>query len=1123
MQFTKEQQKAITDMRPLVCVAAGAGSGKTTILIERIAHLLNTPALWPDDVPQLDRIAAITFTDKAAAEMKARLRRKFRECAAQDRAETMRFWREMERQVDTARITTIHSFCASLLREHALRFGMDPDWGVLTDADAAQLAEQAVDTTLLTLLENEDPAAENLSLCFSLASLKQALSTTLAARWKYQGPEMDTRYESPEQLRAYWQEAAPEALRMLTETFRRSYVVLKHVEALESFEGGCSDPNDKREQNRVAFIELLQAIYEGERGTPEKAASVLKQFERLAGSKKNWDESDYAEVGDAIKDARDFIKQACAMPAENAAFEERVAKVTCDFYHVSKQVMAAYAQMRAERAAVDFDDMINETLLLLRENADLRKRVAHSLRFLLIDEFQDTDERQLEVARLLTDVKGGPDLFIVGDVKQSIYLFRGAEVSLFKKVREEDPKAIALSVNYRSLPDVMCFVNNFFQQSELLSAVEDYVPMDVSRPAASAPRVELFAPEPENEAKAEYADETTQREATFVARRIREICDGPTPLQLTDGKDGAERAATYDDVVLLFRTGRHIPAYEAALRDAQIPYNRIAGEGFFNRREIEDMLALLTLIQDPWDEESLVTVLRSPLIALSDESLMRMAETGEGLAATFHGDVVPEQFDDTDVLTWARQLFKQLHAAREMAPGELLRKVFVETGIEAVLLSQHLGLQRVSNLRKLLQIADSFGHGRAGTLAEFTHYLEEVRVREIREGEAMLQCKGMGAVTLMTIHKSKGLEFPVVFLPQLWNKSNSATRDLTVRHNPFGFVVKTPDDEGKPAHGVMGELLKRLQKEDDAAEAARILYVAMTRARDYLVLCGHAHPKKNSWAAMLNEVYDLECRAHEAVLSGDGWQAVLKRNVPDTPPPRTAGTTPVTLDRETIVRAIRPVEVSDAVGDVISVSRLIALMAQDNIEDTDIEPAPKADISNTETIHADRDYAMTRGTLVHRLFELWDFKNDTLPDMEMLLDEANLGLQARERLKNDLCRVADLLRTSMHRALFAGAAAIRRETPFLLAVGDVLVRGVIDAVLDDTVIVDYKTGKPDPERMRHYTDQLLVYAAALRDINGQAPDSALLWFADYGEARTVAVTNEAIDATLSRARTALGQ
>jgi ATP-dependent helicase/nuclease subunit A len=1121
MQFTQEQRDATRAMRPLVCVSAGAGSGKTTILIERIAQILDRQDLWPDGRPQLDRIAAITFTEAAAAEMKARLRRKFREYASQDDRKQMTFWRNMERQVEGTRITTIHSFCASLLREYALHIGMDPDWKVMTDADAAQLMESIIDQTLHSLLEGEDADTEDLAVALGIGPLKQALTDVLRDRWKYQKSEANALYDNPEALFQRWKSVVQELCDNTLHQLREAGVIGEHLNALESLAGCCPDPTDKKEVQRVLFLSLLRDMEDDVGDLPQKIRDTIDESNFSGGSKKKWGEENFALVKDALNAARDFLKDQCSFPEFDDEFERCAAVLTCKFHKVSVQVLEGYKQARQTAALVDFDDMINEALQLLRENPGLRQRAARDLRFLLIDEFQDTDRRQLEVAHLLAGEEKGPDLFIVGDAKQSIYLFRGAEVSLFKEELKKDANAIALPDNYRSLPEVIQFINSFFERSDLLQAVERYTPMQVSRAPMGSPRVELFVPLPEEEEKRKSVSEENEQEAQYIARRIREMCDGAKPLQLREDKqDGALRNARYDDIVLLFRRGTHIYAYESALRDAGIPYNRIAGEGYFKRREIEDVLSLLKLLQDPWDGEMLLTVLRSPLAGLSDESLMRLAQIPGGLVVAFHSDVVPERFEDTEPLQRIRGLFKKLYARRESSPGVMLRQILEATHFEAVLLSQHLGLQRASNLRKLVQMADEFGNGRAATLAEFTHYVEEMSVREIREGEAMLPSKGMGAVTLMTIHKSKGLEFPVVFIPEMWVASKQQNFGVLLHHDTLGFTVKTPDEQGNLRYSAIGEIIKGLREKEETAELARILYVAMTRAKDYLVLCSGVEPPKKSWAEVLNPLYDLEGREDGEVIQEKDFQATVRREIPESLPKRKGDTENPAFDFDAINTAIQPVQIEAIAPESISVSRLLSLLATTPLDDADVEPEQQLD-HNEDAVSLGRETAMERGTLVHRMFELWDFAKDRLPDMEMLLNEAGLGLDQRETAKTSLENIAARFRASEYMKLFAQAGVVLRETPFILPMGEVLVHGVIDVLLDTKVIVDYKTGKPKSELERHYADQMRLYAAALRNITGNTPEKAVLWYADYGEAHTIEMSDDNLDDVLARARKAL--
>lgn len=1118
-RFTPEQLRAIDARDPLVCVAAGAGSGKTTILVERIVKLLEEFRTQPGRELGLDQIVAITFTDKAAAEMKARLRRKFREAANLANSADMHFWREMERQVDSARVSTIHAFCASILREQALRVGLDPDWGVLSDAESEQLAEKAVEETLYRLLEREDPACFRLSLEMSRNQLKDALAFMLANRWKFQTFPDDERYASPKALYDRWTEESPGAQEALLRVFQYNQEARSLLVALDAFEGQCTDASDKREGQRCACRAVLQAMLQGQEGLTETLNAYLAAYPRMGGSKDHWPSPDrYNALKDALKEAKDFFQKKCLLPERDEAFEQKSAQMTCDFIQVGNQVMGAYRQLRQGRSVLDFEDIINETLDLLRGEPAVRDRVARGIRYLLIDEFQDTDNRQLDIAELLAMTEEGLHLFIVGDVKQSVYYFRGAEVDIFNRIRDKTREPLTLPDNFRSLPGVLHFVNDFFHRTRLLDAVEAYRPMGIHRQSDRAPCVEYFLPQ---SAGKETAPAMRERDVTFIARRILELCGGSAPLRLTDEKSGLTRDATYDDVVLLFRRGSYMHEYESALREFHIPYNRISGAGFFQRREIQDILALLQVLLDPWDEEALVIVLRSPLIGLSDESLMRMALMEGGIAAAFHSGACPASFEQDEVLDGARRLFMELYERRESEPGHLLRQVFARTGYEAVLLGRHLGLQHAANLRKVIQMADDFSQSRPSTLAEFTRYLEDITFRELKEGESTLQSRGMGAVTLMSIHKAKGLEFPIVFLPECFANDKAGGQQVLLHHKHFGVAAKTTDEDGTMKAGNFFEVINRFRRHDEKMESARILYVAMTRAREYLVLCGHPFPPGFSWADTFNRAYDLADGSDEGIIAAPGWQLRVTRNLPKTCPVRPAQKVAGKLDKDAIETRIQPVVMED-VGDrrVFSVTRLLSQIT--GLMDMDEEWKDTPGIDITPELLRHRRYSMERGTLVHRLFEYWDFAGDRLPEVKRLVREAGLGMDRAPELSVALLEVAQRFRASVLWPMFFRASRVERETPFLLDIGTALIRGVVDAVIDDDVIVDYKTGQPDPSLQHYYEMQLYLYAAAFKTLKGRHPSRGILWYADHGSMHTVTFDDTDIRKVLEMAALSCG-
>lgn len=1105
MAFTREQENAIRANAPLVSVSAGAGSGKTTILIERIVWLLNTPECWlPGETPGLDRIAAITFTDKAAAEMKARLRRKFRDAPPMDDPQKMHFWREMERQVDSARVSTIHAFCSSILREHALRGGLDPEWSVLGEAESAQLTDIAIIQTLNDLLEQEDPAVMRLSLDMSRKQLKDALLTGIGMFGLQMATREEERYLSPENLYKYWQKALSGAVTNWLHTLRHSPAVIALLNQLASFEGQCEDVADKRELQRRAAMAVLESIRTGGADLESAILGYLGEFKRMAGSKKQWSGDSYERVKDSLGEVKKFLTETCLLPDWEETFEKKAAQITCDFYHLILQAGESCKQARKGREALDYEDMINETLRLLRSDRIVCERVARSIRFLLIDEFQDTDERQFEIARLLAEAPGGPNLFVVGDVKQSIYYFRGAEVALFSKVVKNSPQPLLLGDNFRSLPDVLHFINDFFEHTHLLDAVEAYRGMGVYRDPRQNSCVEVYIPE-STDVK-ETSDLFRERDAQFIAGRIQELCHGNSALKIEDVRTGQMRQARYDDIVLLFRRGSYMETYESELRRKGIPYNRIAGAGFFQRREIQDVVALLKLILDPWDEEALVTVLRSPFAGLSDESLMRMALMPGGLASTFHSDVIPENFEQTSELCTFRCLMAFLYENRDMEPLRLLRCILEKTGYEAILLSQYMGLQWAANLRKVLQMADNFSGSRPATLSEFTQYLDDVTFRELREGESTLQSEGMGAVTLMTIHKAKGLEFPIVFLPEMFAGRGRSSADIVLNHKLYGLTAKVANGAGEFQTGVFSELARRQKMLEEQLESARVLYVAMTRAREYLVLSSHSNPDRYTWADTLNKVYDLPSRSHGDFVEGVGWRMRVTRELPKGLPGSRKAPVCLNLESDAITRKVAPLSLDGVRRPVLSVSQVLSLMTGEAFVDEEAGERSASISADLPEEGLNRYLAMARGTLVHRIFETWDFSSGILPDYNRLVDEAMLGIEQTEKARGTLESIVQRFIGSSVYDVIINGEVLEREVSFLLDLGPALLRGVVDAVVDNDVIIDYKTGRPHAETEHRYDLQLCLYAAAVYKIRGQMPARGYLWYADCGMVHEIVFT-----------------
>ncbi len=467
MTRTDEQRTAIETYDKSLCVDAGAGSGKTSVLVERILYLLEQRHAT------LDQIVAITFTDKAAAEMKERLRSECRKKAPEDDPQLLNFWRHIERRLESARISTIHAFCMGLLKEHALSLGKDPEFGILTEPESFLLRVEVIELTLHELLESDDASAFRLAIEFRRAELVDVLRAMLSDRGAIARIAENHDVSEPHALLNDWSRVVDAHVERQNAELVSSPLFVNAVRELVELAGQCADPDDKREVMRRALLsEMERAIQAQDNHERVCALGGISALNALGGSKKKWASHDaFDSVRDLLKSTKDAIaKRQIAMV--DPGLLTRAAELTVDLLTVYRRTVENLDEAKQRRNAYDFEDLIAQTLQVLRDDergdGSVRARVARSIKYLLIDEFQDTDSVQLEIARLLSGVPGGPQLFIVGDAKQSIYYFRGAEVDVFRSARESADEVVRMDKNFRSLPDVLTFVNDFFTKSRLL-------------------------------------------------------------------------------------------------------------------------------------------------------------------------------------------------------------------------------------------------------------------------------------------------------------------------------------------------------------------------------------------------------------------------------------------------------------------------------------------------------------------------------------------------------------------------------------------------------------------------------------------------------------------------------
>ena len=1128
MNFTPEQHAAITSSSRRLCVTAGAGSGKTRVLIEHILHLLETRAAG------LDEIIAITFTEMAAAEMKERLRRGCRERMRQPKAQSdtheYNFWRDLERRAETARISTIHAFCGSILRENALLRGLDPDFSVLTEPESQLLLNDVTISTLNQLLETDDAAALNVCAEFGLQGTVKMVVKAVNARGLLN--DLNPMFERPGKnaLSRHLEliELGNENVLLL---LRFSPKLQTFLKKLNDFDGVALEKTDKRECIRVEMIDAINRIL-----AARDAATVLDSLTTIAEVKasgtraKNWPSKEIHELVKDLEDAvREFAKKNIS-PEVDEEWEAHCATLSFEFHGIYRKVATAYHTAKVERNALDFNDYILHAHELLREfSAQGTLPISLTgIRFLLLDEFQDTDRAQYEITLALTTAANSPKVFIVGDAKQSIYGWRGADVSVFKEAQEAGGEApIRLATSFRALPDVMNFVNHFFAASELLRQVEpDYVPMATHRQALNETRVEFILTPPETGAKAlDYR----RNEGQLLAHRIKTLCG---PGGITVDRDGEMLPATYGNVAILLRSTSNLHLYTDALQEADIPYVVASGGGFFRLQEFVDFHNLLSLVIDPWDELALLAFLRGPMVCLSDDALVQLCKK-KPLSRVFHEG--GEALDDLqkERLNEARSVLSELREARWRPLQDFLRHALARTGFEAILLAQFMGEQKAANVRKMVDLAGDFSRLRPPMLDDFVLYTQQLSERGIRETDAAMPESTTGAVRIMTIHGAKGLEFPIVAIGDMSAGRGGQQSDDAVYHREYGAGLRPKNDDGESRASRLHKIICETEKAETLAESARLLYVAMTRARDYVLLSGSpgARDFKGSWLNHFDEVYGICDRGDAEILSASdfakenapneilGWSARVTVAAEEQAAESDRDATFESLmgdhgiTREEMERWIQPVQPSTS-RRTFTVTELAGGHEREGAgvlpgETRDPKPAAHVD-------------PLLRGTAVHRFFELWRLDALASDVLDAVVREMTSRPKLQEQLRQALRPLIESLDNSPLAQRIAADTDAQREVSFFLRLSEALIEGKVDVVLSDGVIVDYKTGSARGNSHGAYEMQVRLYTAARRALKLPVP-AAFLFYVDTGEAREVDISDDRLDEALARAESAIAR
>ncbi|HEY8058121.1 MAG TPA: UvrD-helicase domain-containing protein, partial [Acidimicrobiales bacterium] len=822
------RERIRSDLDRTLFVEAGAGTGKTTALVGRVAELvIRGRVMNPRD------LAAITFTEAAASELRDRVREQLeREADRLDLDVDARARvRAVLADVDEITITTLHGFASRLLGEFPLEAGLPPGFEVEDEIEASVRFDRRW-VELVDDLHTDPQLREVLGRALVLELPLRRLSEVARIfddNWDRLGPPRGATALSPVDV---------------------SSVMAPLGEALGHL-GACTDPDDKlceHLENHAGPIHR-ELVLLTELGDPEALLTALVRAGKLtsSGGRKDVWHGAKPLIAEAL-----VVAEAARVDLVHTHRSEVLGMLTDRL----RRFALEGAEDRRRRGLVSYHDLLVRARDLLRADGEVRVALARRYRYLLIDEFQDTDPLQIEIAALLAaaDPRSVPErwqdvavvagkLFLVGDPKQSIYRFRRADIALYAQAEDAfaaDP--VRLTANFRSVPDVLSWVNQVF--GELIADDGDAQPPYVDlaphrRAAGSRPSVLVVGGPVEDRSIGDIRDDESEELAALIRRMRAEGWE----VGRTD-----RAPVRYDDVALLVPTRTPVGQLERALENEGIPYRIESRSLVFQTDEVRELLALLAAVDDPADEVALVTALRSPGLACSDADLAdwRLAKGQWRIDGT-----VPEGFEEHRVAVALREIAR-LHEVRDWKPvNELVAQVVRERRLVELTLARRRPRDHWRRYRFLTDAARAFVEAGGASLAEFVAWVTAQAEGGADRIETVVRETDDDAVRIMTVHGSKGLEFPVVVLAGL-----NADRD------PRSPVVTWGRDRPEVRFGRKDDYfetagyvdVREADKRFEEAEQRRLLYVAATRAQDHLVVSLHHKAGYPSHAALLHDV-----------------------------------------------------------------------------------------------------------------------------------------------------------------------------------------------------------------------------------------------------------------------------
>ncbi len=1172
--WTPEQQDAIRARGGTLLVSAAAGSGKTAVLVERVMQRLTDPV----SPTSADRLLVVTFTKAAAAEMRERISRRLEqllEVSPQDR--------HLQRQyllLPRAQISTVHSFCSELVRENFYKLGISPDFRVMEESEIALLRQQAILDTLEEAYEQGGEVFLDLLEAFGAdrddRRLMQAIGQIYDFSRSHPFPSRWLKEKA-----ALYEENRPVGETVWGKTIL-SYAaeaVFSAISFIHSAQEMLVQDGTLQEAYAPAFTSDLDGLLYVQdalkSGDWQAASAAIRgmEFVRLKAVR--------GYQGDAVKEravglrgeAKEIVKELSGLLSfSEEEFREdcaRMAPVVRALFDLVERFSERLSQQKAQRKAADFGDLEHWALRLLWKETpegmvrtEEARQLAAQFDEVMVDEYQDTNEAQDMLFRAVSQEER--NLFFVGDVKQSIYSFRQAMPHIFLQrrktfpaySRQEDryPAYLTLDRNFRSRKAVTDTVNFVFRQlmSEQAGGVayegeEELVPGAQYPPQDGCEtRIDILeSPEEGDEPAPEEGIPVW--EARHIARMIHQMVGESFPIQ----EGGISRPVTYRDFCILLRsTNPYAAAYAKELQLCGIPAWTDASHGFFETAEIAGILSLLRVIDNPVQDIPLAAVLMGPVYGFTVDDIAKVRLEGKGIPLYLALSRHAEQGDAR-----SRAVLEDLQAYRTLAAtlpsDQLIEEIYQRSGYRHLVQAMDHGSSRLANLQLLLEYAAKWEQSGYAGLSRLLPFFDRLQEQKTDLPAANPLSDAANVVRIMSIHRSKGLEFPVCILAGCSRRFNR-DRGEVLLHSRLGIGMKLRDPHALLRYTTLPREAVALELErESVSEELRVLYVAMTRAKEKLVIVTTVPGQKknlDAWLEGLAAKLDSQPRIPAQVVAGAGciadWlllcalrhpsgrmlrerigvsedlalsgQTVLPWDIrveavsppwdaeqlsePSAPAPADPA---MVEELERNLRFRYPLEALQHVPAKVTASELAAKYYQEKTGETYL--------SRPAFLHAAGLTAAERGTALHQFFQFMDYRTAREdPKSELTRLEGEGFLTAEQVRAVDLRRVQAFFASPLAQRMLASSCVLREyqfgvEAPIRLVRPDlqdnpqrIILQGAADCLFaedDGWILVDYKTDYVQrPEDLwQRYQIQLALYAAAIRKCTGKPVRECFLY------------------------------